>query len=548
VSNGKVKSPPAPARPSPPASPRSPTLTAQFVLDESSVEPLAREANQRRPDNGKPAPWAGNQADYEVGAGGRSVPVPGDGIVRVRIQLPSLRSPSLPPAGPPPDVTATLKRVQRLGSYSVPIDWGLDGTTSAALGPASPSMKVGITGRVRLSAWAKPTGNWVDDKGKTKQFARGRWKGLDARWGLDEITFTQTVRILDPGGKVPKGMPLIKGKPDPDAVWWADNFLPTLPADKDRTDWMKDAIQFFHSHHIQVFAGYEIVIDEKPSPPKAPESQPPSAKEKEEFEKADKKYKQGLADVERDRRVGDAFVLWLEGKGRTVSDFEEHAKKLVGFFDDRGLDIDGISYDLEIDGKHGGLALGSRHAKAIQALYLAVMHRLSVKERYLAFAAAGRHDSKIMQEQPYTLGNIINILARTMSYEVAIGGYKQQTGAEAREDVVKESLRRFNLHPSHLQIGLTTRQGQPGMISVDEAKKECPTYRSYRVGLAHWYLDILDLNLGQYRDYDQALNLTAPRRGTRGQPLQGPLGPQRLKAFKDAMAAEEKEQGTPPAK
>jgi hypothetical protein len=553
MSNGKVASPPRPARPQSPASPRSPTLSAQFVLDESAIAEPAREANQKWNQNGriKPAPWAGNQADYEVGAGGGSVPVPRDGIVRIGIQVPLPRSPSLPPAAPPPAVTATLKKVQRLGSYSVPIDWKLDGTTSAPVSPANPSMKVEITGRVRLSAWAKPTGKWVDDKGKTKRFARDRWKGLDARWGLDDITFTQTVRILDPQGKIPKEMPLIKAKPDPDAVWWADNFLPTIAADKDRTDWMRDAIQFFHAHNIQVFAGYEIVIDKKPPGPKPPESKEPSAKEKEEFKKAVEEYKEKnkakLADVDRDRRVGDAFVLWLEGKGRTMSDFEEHAKKLVGFFDDRGLDIDGISYDLEIDEKYDGRALGRRHAEAIQALYLAVMHRLSVKERYLAFAAAGRHDSTIMQEQPYRLGNIINILARTMSYQVVLAGSKQ-TGAQAREDVVKESLRRFNLHPSHLQIGLTTREGQPGKITVEEATKECPTYRSHRVGLAHWYLDILDLNLGQYRDYDKALNPTAPPRGTRGQPLQGPLGPQRLKAFKDAKAAEDKEKGTPAAK
>ena len=527
MSNGKVASPPGPAHPSPPASPRSPTLTAQFVLDESPVAALAREANQK--PGGTPAPWAGNQAHYEVGADGGSLPVPRDGIVRIGVQVPSPRPPSLTPSGPPSAVTAMLKRVQRLGSYSVPIDWKLDGTASATLAPAHPSVKIGITGRVRLSAWAQPNNNWIDSKAKSTKFARGRWKDLDPRWGLDDITFTQTVRLVDPGSP-PQELPLINGKPDPDAVWWAGNFLPGH-ADKVRTAWMKDAIQFFHAHDIQVLAGYEIVTQDW-TVLKAPSAQTVNA-------------------LKRDRRVGDAFVKWLGAKGATMSDFDAHAKKLVKFFDSRELDIDGISYDLEIDDKNEGVGLGRRHAPAIEALYVAVMRELALKERYLAFAAAPIPDASHMHEQPYTLGNIINIVIRTMSYRVPSEGYtgsggKGQTG-KGRERVITDSLGKLNLPPSHLQIGLTTRENQPGKISVSDATKECATYRSYRVGLIHWYVDILDLNLGQYRDYDKALNATAPPRGTRGQPLQGPLGPQRLRAFKDAKAAEEKEYGTPPA-
>jgi hypothetical protein len=413
----------------------------------------------------------------------------------------------------------------------VPIDWKLDGATSATLAVANQSMKVEITGRVRLSAWAQPNNNWIDRKAKTTKFARHRWKALDARWGLDDITFTQTVRLIDPGTAPPEEMPLVNGKPDPDAVWWAGNFLPGHP-DKVRTDWMRDAIQFFHAHRIQVFAGYEIVTQD--------------------WTTLKNPSQDTVNNLKRDRRVGDAFVNWLSAKGGTMSDFAGHAKKLVGFFDSRGLDIDGISYDLEIGDENDGVGLGRRHAPAIEALYLAVMRQLSVKERYLAFAAPGIPNADHMREQPYTLGNIINIMVRTMSYAVDSDGYKgpggkRQTGA-GRKRVVVDSLQKLNLHPSHLQIGLTTRVNQPGKIEVEDATKECPTYRSHRVGLIHWYVDVLDLNLGQYREYDKALNPTAPPRGTRGQPLQGPLGPQRLKAFADAKAAEDKEKGAPAAK
>jgi hypothetical protein len=397
MSNGKVTSPPEPALPGvpsppPPTSTPSPTLTAQIVFDEPSIKDLAREANQKNP-GGKPVPWAGDHVDYEAGASPRSENIPADGIVRIGAQVPSPLSPSFPPANPTPTgMTVTVKKAQRLGSYSVPIVWKLDGTTSATLTPASPSMKVEINGRVRLSAWATPNNFWVDSSGKTKKFARDRWKAIDDRWGLDDITFTQTVRLLDPAASPPMGAPLNSGKPDPEAVWWASNFLPSL-SDQEREDWMRDAIQFFHAHNIQVFVGYEIVTQDWTTlvPP-----DPKQVTDKDEFDRKLKYYNALVADMNRNRSLGNAFVRWLEAKGDKMSNFEEHAKKLVGFFDNRGLDIDGISYDLEIDGKNNGVGLASKHTSAIQALYMAVMLQLSAKERYLAFAAgggeAGQHD------------------------------------------------------------------------------------------------------------------------------------------------------------
>jgi hypothetical protein len=463
--------------------------------------------------------------------------VPRDGIIRVGVQLPLPPSPVLLGGEPPPTPTATLKRVRRLGLYSVPIDWRLDRIASVELGPTNQSMKVETIGRVRISAWAKPNDFWVESKGDSKKFERGRWAALDDGWGFDDVTFTQTVRLVDPDSALPAGMPTTDGKPDPDAVWWASNFLPSLQqSDKALTDWMRDAIQFFHAHKIQVFAGYEIVTQD--------------------WTKLEKPSDAIVNALKRDRNVGNAFVKWLNAKGSSMSDFEAHAKKLVDFFDSRGLDIDGISYDLEIDDKNKGHGLGRRHAPGIEALYLAVMRELAPKERYLAFAAAPVPDATYMHEQPYRLGNMINIIVRTMSYKVpgATGyGAKAPTG-QGRERVVLDSLQQVSLHPSHLQIGLTTRDGQPGPISVDEAVKECETYRSLRVGLVHWYLEVnkkgpdRDYDLGQYQKYDRALNTPAPPRGTLGQPLQGPLGPQRLKAFADAREAEDKERAAAPAR
>jgi hypothetical protein len=97
------------------------------------------------------------------------------------------------------------------------------------------------------------------------------------------------------------------------------------------------------------------------------------------------------------------------------------------------------------------------------------------------------------------------------------------------------------VHPSHLQVGVgTVTTARP--ITHDDIVKECPTYHGYRVGLIHWHLQIDTAaqrqRLAYYEKFDKALNPDGPQRGTPGQPMQGPLGPQRLAAFAAAGAAE----------
>jgi OmpA family len=462
-------------------------------IDESAVNAVARESATR--SGASAAPWSGDVLDYDVNPGTKSVGnqwMMGDAsmksadgaettsaIVRVdgRVTLEGVAWATAP--------TVRVKRVRQTAQHTVPIEWQLSGAGTggarATLRMGHKSLTIQIGGRARLSAWAGPNGNWVEKGG----LARAKFAALDDTWGLDDVTFVQTVRIAP-------------GSSDTDAVFWADNFMrETFPGnaktrDEKCTKWMKDAIQYFHARRIQVFAGYEIVTDGDAAAAAA----------------------------------AKAFKGWLRDKTDDPDKFNQHADKLVGFFDSRELDIDGISYDLEVDG------LGDAFRDRIRAMYRSVASRLAKDERYLAFA--GPADSSTyadsMREQPYSLGLERNILVRPMSYD---------SGDAGREHNVAWTLGTLLVHPSHLQVGVGTATTKKP-ITHEQVTKECATYRSYRVGLIHWHVsDVLD-KLDKYADHDKALNPDGPPRGTLGQPMQGPLGPQRIAAFDTAAGAEKK--------
>jgi hypothetical protein len=154
-------------------------------------------------------------------------------------------------------------------------------------------------------------------------------------------------------------------------------------------------------------------------------------------------------------------------------------------------------------------------------------------EELAAFAGpanSGKNPAS-MREQPYSLGLNRNILVRPMSYDI---GFKIKDG---REDMVRYDLERAHLHPSHLQVGVGT-DTTSNKITHKDITTECAIYHTYRVGLIHWHVSKTLAELDKYVDHDKALNPDGPQRGTLGQPMQGPLGPQRIAAFEAAGAAE----------
>lgn len=482
-------SPPSPALP-PVASPPSPTAPGpqlDIVYDESNVDPIAREGRQRVPEL---LPWSGDVANLVVNGARLTYFIPSSGVVQVGPQLPSTPSPGSTPSQSGPVAAINVQvQTRNVLQHSVPIDWQL-----AQANPQPSSVTIQLGTRLRLSTWATPDADWVDTK--TEGLARGAFvvrdgagrpvedrPAIDPAWGLDDVSFTHTVRL---------------GSADSDDVSWDDGFLPTLQPDKsaDRdkklTAWLRDAIQFFHANKIQVFAGYGIVT-EKANP---------------------------------ETTAGDAFVKWLRGKrkgGAVPADaFAAHAGLLLKFFTDRGLDIDGISYDLEVNG------LGKDDADLMQALYWTVADHLGQSERYVAFSGVETIPAGYLLEQPWSLAAHKNVIVRPMSYH------------QDRLDVARKAIGDTKLHPAHVQLGVATRD-DPKQLLPESVDQEVAKYGPFRAGLVTWHLLLEDLqNYGgtgiprpnkQPPNYDRALNPQGPTRGTPGQPLQGPLGPTRIAAF-----------------
>jgi hypothetical protein len=316
---------------------------------------------------------------------------------------------------------------------------------------------------------------------------------------------------MDPNLPAPNGAKTV----DPDDVWWAGNFLNLIPTDADRTSFMIDALQFFHSRKIQVFAGYEIVTQDWTALPPLDKPTPAQQADRDTL----------VADMKRNRALGDAFVKWLE----TTKDFTAHATNLVAFFDSRGIDIDGISYDLEIDGSNNGMALAAKHAPQIRALFTAVAAELAKKTRYLAFAGVPL-ETPPGTEQPYSLGLIKDVILRTMSYD----------STKERADMMTYALTTVGLHPSHVQIGIST-EDPVHTTDPTTVSKECVTYHARRCGLIDWFMTTG--NIGLFPTFDKALNPDpgTPRRGTPGQPMQGPLSAARMAVFAAALKKEAEE-------
>jgi hypothetical protein len=383
-----------------------------------------------------------------------------------------------------------------------------------------------VSTRLRLSAWTQ--GEYLWDP-STALVDRKKYATAS---GFDDLTLTQTVRM--------KTLPAAttddeKKKNDEmrDDVDWANNFLtdagiyntPLSPQKKDATPddkakakeavrlgFLKDAIQYFHARRIQIFVGFEIVAEKKGTTAKDAKA------------------------LEEDHKAADRFKEWISKKKEDPADFAAHAKKLVAFFDDKGLDIDGVSYDIEMSG------LGDAYVAKMKALFMAVAAELRKKGRYLAYAtrafrsytksdSANDKKDDFLREQPFSLAAAApDIIARPMSYDL---------GTKGREDMFKFALTTDKLHPAQFQVGLgTVATTQP--ITHDDFDKECKnTWKGYRAGVIHWAMTTGD-DAKQLARHNQALNPTDLATGRVGQPLQGPLNAARVKVLDDAAQAEKK--------
>ena len=519
----RVSSPTLPPLASPPGirSPAAPAIDFGIRLLETGIQPVSREG---------PA-WTGTTVTIHLDGSTVENPKPDSSGTAWVSHAESMRR----------DVVPFDVQAHRKGPHTPDIEWTLrGGPAEGQLTHDKPVAVVDLSSRLRLSAWTQGEALWDPS---TRLLDRKKYADVE---GIDDITLTQTVRMKPlPPPAAPKRNETDEEKKKreeedktardavADDVDWADNFLTNAAygdgTKKNQTDeqkaataapvrlaFLRDAIQFLHSRRIQVFVGFEIVAEKEGQ----------SKKPKEE--------------LDRDKKAADRFKDWLSGKKEDPADFAAHAQKLVAFFDGQGLDIDGISYDIETS------LLGEEDRGRMRALYMAVARELRKKGRYLAYATRAFRsyeknpndkNDNFLREQPFTLAAAApDIIARAMSYDI---------GTKGREDMFKFALTTDKLHPAQFQVGLGT-VATTNPITHDDFDRECKdTWQFYRAGVIHWAITKGD-DAKQLARHNRALNPHDLSTGRLGQPLQGPLNAERVQVLDDA-AQKEKGQQAPAA-
>jgi hypothetical protein len=382
--------------------------------------------------------------------------------------------------------TFQLDAVRRQGPHTVqPTVWSIDaGHASPVTVQTGGTLDLKLASRVRVSTWLSAgqalMGRIPKPTDKDPSHVNQTWQTI-AFTGIDDVTFVATVwPKLDSKGVATEDFR------------FAPNFI---NFGVDAEAFLRDVLDLLHKQKVQVFAS--VFLD------------------------------QGVP-VSNQPQVSDGFVAYVKARAAAAAkaaggtptqtqlraQFTTFSTNLVKFFDDKNLDIDGISFDLE----NGNI--GAAQRPAMEALYLELAAALAVKGRYLAYAGPPSPpiNPSMMPEQPFDLARNPNIIVRPMSYIVP------------REPVIRFALdpSKAALHPGQIQIGV----GSTSAAIATEAKD---VFARYRVGLIHFAV----AGTGPIKDYaalDQALNPGLPPPGTLGQPLQGPLNPQRIAAMKTAGA------------
>lgn len=384
-------------------------------------------------------------------------------------------------------------RVRRLGPDAMPLEWLVTAGDLAAFKPGA-IVDVTIRARLRHSAWLAGSSLFLKAepiKANTTPTITVATDALDALAPhLDDLSFLETLTVGNPSSKKPKEM-----------VRWHAGYvrgLQNLPNDAGFRDrgaiaFSKTAIDACHTRGIQVLAGYEIVGTGKVNTPE-----------------------------------GEAFMSWITSAKEAA--IIAHADAIYQFlWVDRGLDFDGIGFDLEI----AGLAAPTEN---LRILYHRMADLLAPDNRLVTYATAtftvdgqtGKEASHL-RSQPFWLArDKPNMIARPMGYDGGEGYHAES---------IQCALDAVGLHPSQFQMGVKLTQNPPpglsGMLGDAEIKKRCTElYAPNRVGLIGFALQGGQNFQVPVRDPDKpigvqayypSLNPGVTRSATAGQPLQAPL-------------------------
>lgn len=404
-----------------------------------------------------------------------------------------------------------LVAVRQHGPHYEPIEWRPEQPIALTDGMTLPP----IPERLRISAWT-PAVALIAKNGKGQAtFDAGNRLTIDPRilaspcTGLDDVSIVNTVFLT---GKILGASPALE-------VGWADDFPgmelidiikknSALRLDDIRTDLLEKTIAAFHAKRVQVFAGFYVDTGNT--------------------------VKLGSSPAQEAVTKANAARL-IELVGNSKWSMREFAQKLVGFFDDKQLEIDGIWFDFEVAAFPRGLA--DTDEPRIRDLLYEVALAFGKEGRYVAFASANdqsAHDTGTPAHppaapsmlghffsHPSSLARMPNVITRPMSYD------------SGRFNTVRQCYGHYGVLPQNLQIAVGLGNGKPNVDA--EMKNSAAQIRQNRCGLIHWAFRSAN-NLKAYEAADAIMNAGAPPHGTFGQPIQGPLNRKRLQVMRDAGA------------
>lgn len=388
-------------------------------------------------------------------------------------------------ADPGDSKQATVTNVTRAGMHRSALIWRRVSGGGATITPGAPHTVV-LSARLRLSIWAfTPPFTTPEGRGKLD---KGLLELLQAAC-VDDLSLVTTIGWDRRGAKQTKANP----------PRWLNGSLPVGGA-RDREAYMNNLIEALHGMGIQVVPGFALV----------------------------KKTGAG-GDVKKD---ADDFAGWLAGA--SDDEIDDYAGSINHFFESRGLDVDGIGFDFEID------ELTLAHAPKLALLYRRTSEAVAHHNGLVSYANApfvkdGEHRYGFMKAQPFALAaSAHNLLARPMCFaettfsDVPTIARSVACALRPRNDPLQPGG--AGLHPSQVQFAVWTSK-----TNVIRLCKE--VLRPNRVGLMAYSMptdrDQAVWFLTQCKRWNEVLNPDEGPQGQDGLPLQVPRGfggwPPRLK-------------------
>ncbi len=241
----------------------------------------------------------------------------------------------------------------------------------------------------------------------------------------------------------------------------------------------------------------------------------------------------GYALVEKGSTANPAnapFLTWL--RTASTQQVSQHAQDLVDFFTRKGIDIDGIGFDFELNG------LGSAHSANLKTLFSATAAALDTYKKSGGTNVYNKgtivyYDTGPFQPDDgqgstanlvvlnYAMANAApNVIARPMCYNGKVT--PTPTISASIDCALSKSSTGGNITGAHLQMAIDVSR-----TSDAEVKRMCSTiFRPKGVGMTIYTMPLgrgaQSRLLKRAKDFEVALNAGASAPGTSKQPVQVP--------------------------